>query len=64
MFDEDLPRKTTSPLDGAVREDLSPLSLEQLRERILVLEAEITRTKADIDRKSTHISAAEALFKK
>ncbi|MEM9880485.1 MAG: DUF1192 domain-containing protein [Pseudomonadota bacterium] len=64
MFDEDLPRNTTSALADAVREDLDPLSLDQLKERIAVLEAEIVRTKADIERKSAHMSAAEALFKR
>lgn len=64
MFDDDLPLKKGSALDAVVREDLDPLSLEQLEERITVLEAEILRVQADIKRKSTHMSAAEALFKK
>jgi uncharacterized small protein (DUF1192 family) len=64
MFDDDLPLKKGSPLEAVVREDLDPLSLEQLEERIAVLEAEIIRAQADIKRKSTHMSAAEALFKK
>lgn len=64
MFDDDLPLKKGSPLEAVVREDLDPLSLEQLKERITVLEAEIVRAQADIKRKSTHMSAAEALFKK
>lgn len=64
MFDDDLPLKKGSPLDHVVREDLDPLSLDQLKARISVLEAEILRAQADIERKSTHMSAAEALFKK
>ncbi|MEO0410416.1 MAG: DUF1192 domain-containing protein [Pseudomonadota bacterium] len=63
MFDEELPRKTGDALEAAVKEDLDPLSIEQLEERIKTLTAEIERTKADMARKTSHRSAAEALFK-
>lgn len=64
MFDEDLPRKPTDALTALVKEDLDPLSVDQLEERIETLQAEIERTKGDIARKTQHRSAAEALFKK
>lgn len=64
MFDDDIPTRKVATLDALASDDLDPLSLEQLRGRITALEAEIIRTQADIERKSTHMSAAEALFKK
>ncbi|MEM7570752.1 MAG: DUF1192 domain-containing protein [Pseudomonadota bacterium] len=64
MFDEDEPRPSGDPLRAVQTQDLDPLSLEQLETRIKDLEAEIARTRADIDRKTKHRSAAEALFKK
>lgn len=64
MFDEDLPRNTGAVIEALVTEDLDPLSLDQLRSRITLLDAEIIRCQADIERKSNHMSAADALFKK
>lgn len=64
MFDDDVPTRKGDALEALAREDLDPLSLEQLNGRIAALEAEIIRAQADIERKSTHMSAAEALFKK
>ena len=44
------------------REDLELYSGEELHERIAALEAEIARSKAAIDGKSSKRSAADALF--
>ena len=62
---EDLfPSKPEDPLVALARQDLDPLSIEELHERIAALEAEIARVKAHMQRAETHRSAAEELFKK
>ena len=47
----------------AAREDLELLAIADLEERIEALEAEIARTRAQIDRKRAGRAAADALFK-
>ena len=42
--------------------DLERLSVEELQERIEALKAEITACEAELDRKQSHKSAADALF--
>ena len=44
------------------REDLDLFGVEELRERIALLEAEIGRVRAQIDKKQAVRSAADALF--
>jgi uncharacterized small protein (DUF1192 family) len=62
---EDLfPSKPDDPLVALGRQDLDPISLEELKERIDTLKAEITRVEAHIQRVQSHRSAAEELFKK
>ena len=62
---EDLfPSKPDDPLVALARQDLDPISIEELRERIDALKAEIARVEAHIERVQTHRSAAEELFKK
>jgi uncharacterized small protein (DUF1192 family) len=46
----------------ATREDLELYSVSDLEERIAVLQAEIERSRAQIDRKRSGRAAAEALF--
>jgi len=46
-----------------VGEELSNMSVEELEERILALEAEIARCEADKKIKAHSLSAAEAAFK-
>jgi len=43
--------------------DLESLSVEDLRERIEHLKAEITACEAELAKKQTHKSAADALFR-
>ena len=57
-------RKADDPLSALRREDLDPLSLDELKQRIAVLEAEIERTRAKLNSASTFRSAADALFKR
>lgn len=49
-------------LKALVREDLDLFAVDELHERIAALEAEITRSKAAIEGKSSKRSAADALF--
>lgn len=56
-------KKADEPLVAALRQDLSPLSQEELQQRILLLEAEIARVKAHMQQAHAHIQAANALFK-
>jgi uncharacterized small protein (DUF1192 family) len=62
---EDLfPSKPDDPLVALAKQDLDPISIEELQERIEALKAEIARVEAHIERVQTHRSAAEELFKK
>lgn len=60
---DDLPIKKDTPLTAVEKEDLSTISKEELEERVVRLEAEITRTKAEIGAKFASKAAAEAFFK-
>ena len=62
--DELFPRKPDDPLASLSRQDLDPLSMEELNERIAGLEAEVARVRAHIDRAVNHRASAEALFKR
>ena len=62
---EDLfPSKPGDPLVELARQDLDPMSIEELDARIEALKAEIARVEAHMQRAQTHRSAAEELFKK
>jgi uncharacterized small protein (DUF1192 family) len=62
---EDLfPSKPGDPLVELARQDLDPMSIEELDERIEALKAEIARVEAHMHKAQTHRSAAEELFKK
>ncbi len=62
---EDLfPSKPGDPLVELARQDLDPMSIEELAERIEALKAEIARVEAHMQRVEAHRSAAEELFKK
>jgi uncharacterized small protein (DUF1192 family) len=63
-LEELFPNRPQDPLTQLVKQDLDPLSVEELHERIATLEGEIARVRAKIDSSVTHMSAAEALFKK
>jgi uncharacterized small protein (DUF1192 family) len=63
-LDDLLPHKKDDPLALITREDLDRLSVEELRARISVLEAEIARTKAKLEGATSFRSAADALFRK
>ena len=63
-LDELFPSKPEDPLTQLTRQDLDPLSVEELHARIEVLEGEIARVRAKIDAAVNHRATAEALFKK
>lgn len=63
MFEDLEPRPARgAPLIALTREDLDGYSVEDLKERIETLEAEIARSRAAIDGKSSQRNAADALF--
>lgn len=62
---EDLfPSKPGDPLVELARQDLDPMSIEELHARIESLKLEIGRVQSHIERAQSHRSAAEELFKK
>lgn len=62
---EDLfPSKPGDPLVELAKQDLDPMSVDELQERIAALKAEIQRVEAHMQRAQSHRSAAEELFKK
>ena len=66
MLEEPAPprRARGQALIDAAREDLDLYAVEELQERIEQLQAEIARTKAQMDRKQAGRAAADALFKR
>jgi uncharacterized small protein (DUF1192 family) len=63
-FDDLLPKRAEDPLAQLTRQDLDPLSVEELQQRIATLEGEIARTRAKVDAAVNHRASAEQLFKK
>jgi len=63
-LEELFPDKPGDPLTQLTRQDLDPLSVEELQERIEALEAEIARVKAKMEAAVNHRASADALFKK
>jgi uncharacterized small protein (DUF1192 family) len=62
---EDLfPSKPGDPLVELGRQDLDPMSVDELNERIEALKAEIARVEAHLNRAAAHRSAADELFRK
>ena len=60
MFDDDLPKK---PKAHEIGMPLDAMSVDELTERIGLLEDEIARLRAAIERKVQHKSAAADVFK-
>jgi uncharacterized small protein (DUF1192 family) len=63
-LDDLFPSKPDDPLVALGRQDLDPMSVEELKERIETLKAEIARVEIHMQRVLDHRSAAEELFKK
>ncbi|HXG82289.1 MAG TPA: DUF1192 domain-containing protein [Sphingomicrobium sp.] len=56
--------KPQDPLTLLVKQDLGPLSVDELNERIELLKAEITRVEQHMVDAARHRSAADELFRK
>ena len=56
--------KPQDPLTQVTRQDLGPLSIDELNERIAILKAEIERVETHMAEASRHRSAADELFKR
>ena len=63
-LDELFPDKPKDPVILLGKQDLDPLSVEELEGRIVALEAEIARVKAKIESAVNHRASADALFRK
>lgn len=57
-------RKPDDALAALARQDLDPLSVDELESRIAALEAEIARTRAKLEGARSFRSVADSLFKK
>ena len=56
--------KPQDPLTQVIKQDLGPLSLAELEERIAILKGEVMRVETHMAKASRHLSAADELFKK
>jgi uncharacterized small protein (DUF1192 family) len=63
-LDDLFPNKPDDPLVALGKQDLDPLSIAELEERIEALKAEIVRVETHMQRAQVHRSAADELFKK
>ncbi len=65
MDTDDLePKRVPDSLQALAKEDISLLGVDELKERITLLNAEITRSEAMIASKEGSLSEAEAVFRK
>lgn len=62
--DDLLPKAPGDPLALLLKQDLDPMSVEELQGRIAALESEIARVRARIERSVNHRASADALFKR
>ena len=65
MDDDDFfTSRPTDPLSLLVKQDLGPLSQDELAKRIAILKSEIGRVEQHMSAADAHRSAADALFKR
>jgi uncharacterized small protein (DUF1192 family) len=62
-LDDLFAKRPGDPLVLMTRQDLDPFSVEELLERIAVLEVEIVRVRAKCEGAVNHRASADALFK-
>ncbi len=55
--------RNNDPVSALAKQDLDPLSVDELHIRIRLLESEITRTREKIEGAVNHRASADALFK-
>jgi uncharacterized small protein (DUF1192 family) len=63
-LDELFPGKPDDPLKLLTKQDLDPLSVEELEARIAVLQGEIERVRAKMDAAVKFRASADELFRK
>jgi uncharacterized small protein (DUF1192 family) len=63
-LDDLFPSKPDDPLVALAKQDLDPMSVDELHARIAALKAEVARVEAHMQRAEQHRSAAEQLFKR
>ncbi len=63
-LDELFPDKPGDPLKLLVKQDLDPMSVEELHNRITILESEIARVRTKIEASVNFRASADAIFKK
>jgi uncharacterized small protein (DUF1192 family) len=63
-MDDHPPVRADDPAAQLARQDLDPLSIEELHARVAALEAEIARTRSRIERAGADRASADALFKR
>jgi uncharacterized small protein (DUF1192 family) len=63
-LDELFPDKPGDPLTLLTKQDLDPLSVEELHARIAVLEGEIERVRGKLEASVNFRASAEQLFKR
>ena len=63
-LDDLFPDKPKDPLTELGRQDLGPLSIDELDARIAALKEEIARVEAHMDNATRHRATAEELFKR
>lgn len=61
--DEYFTSRPDDPLALLVRQDIDPLSLDELNARVTILQREIERARARIRFTTSHRASADALFK-
>jgi uncharacterized small protein (DUF1192 family) len=63
-LDDLFEKRPGDPLILLTRQDLDPLSVDELRERVVILEGEIARVRKKIEGAVNYKASAAALFKK
>jgi uncharacterized small protein (DUF1192 family) len=63
-MDELFARKPADPLILMAKQDLDPLSVEELHERLEILAVETARVKQKLEGAVNHRASADALFKR
>ncbi len=63
-LDEVFAKTPGDPLTELCRQDLDPLSVDELEARIAALEGEIARVKARMNSATSHRKAADEFFKR
>jgi uncharacterized small protein (DUF1192 family) len=63
-LDELFPDKPDDPLTLLTRQDLDPLSVDELHARIAILEAEIVRVRQKLESSVNFRASADSLFRK